>query len=174
MDNSFFDYLQKLELFAFFSGYPLVYAVVSFIGNKNRLKTISKKGIDSLLPIGYALIGILFLGFQLKKLFPDYSLHNIVQTMQPPFLIVWGLFSILFFLPALNKKPVLSLVHSLVFFFFLLKDLFLHTFQSSIDKSVIKNDMKIYTDSLLLNLGVFVIIILISFLFTQLKKRLRR
>jgi len=34
MDNSFFSHLQLLELMAFFSGYPLVYAVIIFIDGK--------------------------------------------------------------------------------------------------------------------------------------------
>jgi hypothetical protein len=173
MDNSFFAYLQQLELMAFFSGYPLLYAVILFIAGNQQSKNNFKSRIVSLLPFAYALVGTLYLGLQIKNLYPDYSIENIKLTMQQPWLITWGILSILFWIPALGKKPVLSLIHSLVFFFFLVRDLVMHSFQSSADKSVVRNDMKIYTDSLLLNMGAFAFIVLLSFLFARYKKRLR-
>ncbi len=88
-----------------------------------------------------------------------------------PYLQIWGLLSILFWIPALGKKAGLSLLHSLVFFFFLVRDLVLQF--SSADKDIVKNDMKIYTDSLLLNLGALILIVLISFLFSHNKMRFR-
>ena len=173
MDNNFFTYLQQLELMAFFSGYPLIYAVTLFIAGNQQLKNNFKSRIVALLPFAYALVGTLYLGFQLKNLYPDYSIENIKLTMQQPWLITWGLLSILFWIPAPGKKTVLSLIHSLVFFFFLIRDLFLQLSASSADKNIVRNDMKIYTYSLLLNLGAFALIVLLSFLFAYYKKRLR-
>lgn len=178
MDNSFFAYLQQLELMFFFSGYPLIYAFTLFIaGNQQsdsyRIKNSFKRRIVSVLPYAYALVGTLYLGLQLKNLYPDYSLENIKLLMQQPYLVTWGILSILFWIPALSKKKVLSLIHSLVFFFFFVRDLFLQLSASSADKSIVRNDMKIYTISLLLNLGAFALIVLLSFLFTHQKKRLR-
>jgi len=173
MDDSFFAYLQQLELIAFFSGYPLIYAlVVVFAGNqdeKNKFKT----RITSLLPFAYALVGTLFLGFQLKKLYPDYSFEHLKLTMQQPWLIIWGLLSLLFWIPAIAKKRVLSLIHSFVFFFFLAKDLFVKLFFPSMNNGVLRNDMHLYTSSLLLNLGAFAFIVFIHFLLTRYKNRLR-
>lgn len=178
MDNSFFAYLQQLEMMTFFSGYPLIYAIILFIARNQqsdsyRIKNNFKSRVVSFLPFAYALMGTLYLGLQLKNLYPDYSIENIKLTMQRPYLITWGLLSILFWIPALGKKTVLSLIHSLVFFFFLVRDLFLQLSASSADKSIVRNDMKIYTISLLLNLGAFALIVLLSFLFTHQKKRLR-
>lgn len=173
MDDIFFAYLQRLELMAFFSGYPLLYAVTLFIAENQQLKNNFKSRIVSLLPFAYALVGTLYLGLQLKILYPDYSIENIKLTMQQPYLKIWGLLAILFWIPAIAKKPILSLLHSLVFFFFLVRDLFLQLSASSADKNIVRNDMKIYTDSLLLNLGAFALIVLLSFLFTHYKKRLR-
>ena len=169
MEDTFFAYLQHLELMAFFSGYPLLYAVIVFIAGKERSKTTIKGRIVSMLPYGYALVGTLYLGLQLKNLYPDYSFENINLTMQDPFLITWGLLSLLFWIPALAKKPFLSLLHSLVFFFFLVKDLFQHSFYQ-VDKNVIRNDMNIYTNSLLINIAAFAFIVLLSFLFVRSKK----
>lgn len=173
MDSNFFEYLQQLELLAFFSGYPLIYAVTLFIAGNQQLKNNFKNRIVSLLPFAYALVGTLYLGLQLKNLYPDYSIENIKLTIQHPYLIIWGLLSILFWIPALGKKKVLSLIHSLVFFFFLVRDLFLQLSASSADKNIVRNDMKIYTTSLLLNLAAIALIVLLSFLYTHYKKRLR-
>lgn len=171
MNNNFFVYLQQLEMMAFFSGYPLLYAFIFFIlGNKQSKPDFNKK-IASLLPLAYALVGTLYLGLQLKNLYPDYSFENIKLSMQQPLLVIWGLLSIFFWIPVLGKKPFFSLIHSLVFFFFLVRDLFLQSSTSSPDKNIIRNDMKIYTDSLLLNIGAFAFIVLLFFLFTFYKKR---
>ncbi len=171
MDNSFFAYLQQLELMAFFSGYPLLYAITRFIAGDRSVKNVFTNRVFPLLPFAYALTGTLYLGLQIRNLFPDYSIENIRLTMQQPWLTGWGLLSILFWIPALGRKPVLSLVHSLVFFSLLARDLFLRTFQSSADKNVVRNDMKIYTDSLLLNLGSLIAMVLISLLIAQFKRK---
>lgn len=170
MDTGFFAYLQQLELMAFFSGYPLLYAFIFFIAGKKESRNNFKTRIVSVLPYVYPLLGILYLGLQLKNLYPDYSFENIKLSMPHPWLIVWGLLSILFWIPALRKKIFLSLFHSLVFFFFLVRDLFLQLSASTTNESIVKNDMNVYTNSLLLNFGVFIILALLSFLFMRYKK----
>ena len=169
MENSFFAYAQKLELLAFFSGYPLIYAIVFFIAGDQQSKNKFKSRAVSLLPFAYALIGTLYLGLQLKKLYPDYSIENITLQTQQPYLMAWALLSNLFWIPSLGKKTILSLLHSLVFFFFVIKDLFLQL-SGSIDKDIIRNDMKIYTVSLLLNLVAIALLLLLSFLYARYKK----
>ena len=119
MDNSIFAYLQQLELMAFFSGFPLIYAIVLYITGTLTEKNIFKIRLVSCLPFAYALVGTLYLGLQLRNLYPYYSVENIKQAMQQPWLIIWGLLSLLFWIPAIGKKKILSLLHSLVFFFFL-------------------------------------------------------
>ena len=173
MDNSFFAYLQQLELMAFFSGYPLIYAVTLFFAGNQQEKNNFRSRIVSLLPFAYALVGTLYLGLQLKNLYPDYSVENIKLTIQLPWLMGWGLLSILFWIPALAKKRILSLIHSLVFFFFLIRDLFLQISAPSAGNDMVRNDMKIYTISLLLNLVALFLIVALSFMFTYFKKRLQ-
>jgi hypothetical protein len=167
MDSSFFEYIQQLEKMAFFSGYPLVYAIVFFIAGEKNLRTRYKKRIVSVLPYAYALVGTLYLGLQLRNLYPDFSVENIRMMLIQPYLTIWALLSILFWIPALGKKPVLSLIHSLVFFFILLKDLISYLFQYSADIYVVRNEMKIYTDSLLLNLTAVIIISFVFFLLSR-------
>jgi hypothetical protein len=173
MDNNFFAYLERLELLVFFSGYPLLYAVTLFIAGDQQSKNNLKSRIVSLLPFVYALVGILYLGLQLKKLSPDYSIENINQVISNPYLTIWALLSTIFWIPILRRKPVLSLLHSLVFFFFFVRDLVIHSFQSSVDKTVLRNDMKIYTDSLLLNLGALILVTFISYLIDYFKSQKR-
>ena len=173
MDNSFFAYIQQLELMAFFSGYPLIYSVVLYIAGTLRKKNNFKTRMVSLLPYGYALIGTLYLGDQLRNLFPDFSVENIILTMQQTWLIIWGLLSLLFWIPAIGKKKVLTLIHSLVFLFFLGRDLLLQLFTASVNNDIVRNDMKIYGNSLLLNLAAFAFILLISSLFSHYKSHLR-
>jgi hypothetical protein len=169
MDNSFLAYLQRLELIGFFSGYPLIYTIALFVAGNQRLKKSFINRVAPLLPFAYALAGTLFLGFELKKLYPGYSLEHIKESVQHPYLVVWGLLSILFWIPALSKKIVFSLLHSLVFFFLLVSDIFVQLF-SHADSDIVKNDMKVYTSSLLLNLCTLAFLALLSFLFTSYKR----
>ncbi len=168
MDDSFFAYLQQLELMAFFSAYPLVYAIIQVIAGNSKKEIIKK--ISSLLPSAYALVGLLYLGLQLKNLYPDYSFENIRLSMQQPFLKIWALLSQLFWIPVLRKKLALSLIHSLPFFLFLVKDIFL---RSSPDKHIVRNDMKIYTDSLLINLGSLAAIVIVYLLFRYYRSQIK-
>ena len=169
MDDSFFSYLDRLELMAFFSGYALIYLIIRSMGDTEWIKKVTQKNITSFLPPAYPLVGILYLGLQLKNLYPDYTWAHIAAANPEPYLKIWGLLSILFFIPVLKKKPVFSLLHSLVFFFFLAKDILLHFIQST-EKEVVKNDMNIYTISLLINLVAFIFTVLVYFLYTRVSK----
>ncbi|KAA9041082.1 hypothetical protein FW778_03310 [Ginsengibacter hankyongi] len=170
MANSFFVYLQQLELMAFFSGYPLIYAVIIYFAGNKRAENNFKTRILAVLPFAYAFTGTLYLGLQLKKLYFNYSSENVKLLMHSPYLMIWALISILFWIPAVGRKRALSLLHSLVFFFFLVKDIILQ-FASSADENILKNDMRIYTVSLLLNIGSLVLMLLLSFLFLPKKKQ---
>ena len=162
MDNSFITYLQRLELIGFFSGYALLYSIIIFWAGNNRSQNSLRSRAASLLPYAYALAGTLYLGLQLKEFFLNND-----PNMAFPFLKIWGLLSILFWIPALNKKTVFSLIHSLVFLFLPIRDIFLQKISSTPDNSLLRNDMKIYTASLLLNLVCLLLILSLSFLFKR-------
>ncbi len=104
MDNSFFAYLQKLELLTFFPGYPLVYAVVFFLAENNSFKNNFTCRVRQCLPFGYALVGTLYTGLLLKNLYPDYSFQHTRAVMQLPWLTAWAVLSLCFWIPALAKK----------------------------------------------------------------------
>ena len=169
MGNTLFAYLQQLELMVFFSGYPLLYAFITFLASNKKSENSFKARMASLLPYGYALTGTLYLGLQLKNLYLSYIAKNVTYVIYHPYLMVWAFFSILFWIPALSKRKELSLLHSLVFFFFLVKDIVLQ-FASATDTGMLRNDMRIYTTSLLINTGTFLLIILLFFIGARRKK----
>jgi len=171
MDSSFLAYIQKLEIIGFFAGYPLIYAITIFIGDSIKVKKAIVTRVISLLPFAYALVGVLFLGFLLRKFYPDYSIQHIKQIIQQPWLVLWGLLAILFSIPALGKKKVLSLIHSLIFFLLPVFDLFMYLFSTGADNNIVKNDMKVYTASLVLNLTSLIVLVLLSSLFAYYRKR---
>ncbi len=155
---------------AFFSGYPLIYFVIlSFAGNKSA-RSAFKNHLVYLLPLAYALAGTLYLGLQLKNLYPDYSIAHIKADFHYPLLKIWGLLSVFFWLPSLRKKPVISLLHSLVFFYLLIKDFYLQLSSASDAKYDLKNDMRVYTDSILLNISALAATGIIYFLIYRLRK----
>ncbi len=171
MDNSFFAYAQLMELISFFSGYPLLYVIVHFIFENQSIKNKIKSRIVFLLPLAYALVGTLYLGLQIKNLYPDISLDRLQIGLHRPFLMIWGILSVLFWFPVFRKKTIWSLFHSFVFFFFILRDVVFQMIGTNSDKEIIANDMKIYTVSLFVNLGAFLFIILSSFIISQIQNR---
>jgi hypothetical protein len=65
----------------------------------------------------------------------------------------------------LRRKPIFSLLHSLVFFFFLAKDIFFHLIGFSSDELIVRNDMKIYSVSIVLTLLSLAFVSLFSLFF---------
>ncbi len=163
MGNSIFSYIQQLEVLVFFSGYPLVFYLVRFLARNTSLKNFRGGGFVSILPFAYALTGTLYFCFQLTNLYPDYTIENVRLRIQQPYLILWALLSLLFWIPAIPKKQILSVLHSLVFFFIIMKDLFFQLTGYSSDRNILRNDMKIYTMSVFLNLAAVVLVAVISF-----------
>lgn len=170
MSNNFFAYIQKLELMAFFSGYSLLYAIILVLAGNKESRNNLKKRIVLVLPLSYALVSTLYLGLQLKNLYLSYSGGNIGMAIHHPLLMIWGVLAVLFWIPLFRKKVWLSLLHNLAFFFILVKDIFMQI-SSSVDENILKNDMRLYTVSFLLNLTAFILIGLLYFFFLQNKNK---
>ena len=169
--DSFFAYTEWIELETFFSGYLLVYAIIYLFSSKRPATNSAKSRLLPKLPLAYALVGTLYLGLQLKNAYPDYNIDHLIADAQLPFLKIWALLSILFWIPLFRKKPVFSLLHSSVFFFLLMRSLYLYLFTSAADNDMVRNSMKIYSVSILLNLAALVLITLISLLIGRFKRR---
>ena len=170
MNDGFLAYLQQLELIAFFSGYPLIYAISYVIAGNTKIKKSFVSFLIPGLPFSYALLGILYLGLQLKNLHPDYSLANIKSHIQYPYLVIWALLAILFFLPVFRKKNQLTLIHSFAFFALILIDLFK---QFSTGNGIVQNDMKVYSFSLLLNCCTLLVVTTIFFFYNFSQKKVK-
>lgn len=169
MEDSFFVYLEQLSLMLFFSGYALTYLLIRSLAETAVSKKIFRYDLSDLLPYAYALTGVLFLGLQLKNLYPDYSIAQIKLAVHTPLLTGWGLLTLLFFLPFFAQKPVFSFLHSLIFFLFLMREIYLSAFRNT-DEAVLKNYMHIYSYSLLINFAAFILVSGVFFLFRSLKK----
>lgn len=162
MDNSFIAGLQQLELMAFFSGYPLIYSFVrAAAGNRPSEGSLRSK-LVMLLPFSYVLLATLYLGLQLKNLYPDYSLGHIGWMMRQNYLKIWGILAIFFWIPALRREPALSLFHSLIFVLMLVADLVRQYSGAFGQMDKVRNEMTVYTVSLFLTLGVYALILLFS------------
>jgi len=170
MNDSFIAYIQQLELIAFFSGFPLVYAIVQVLAGSFQNKNSLVNRFASSLTYAYSLIGLLFLGFQLKKLYPNYSISGINAHIQHPYLVIWALTAMLFCIPMLAKRGRLALLHSLIFLFPIILDLFKGNASGA---NFLQNDMKVYGSSLILNVAAIIVIVAISYLLSFLKKQLR-
>jgi hypothetical protein len=171
MFDSIFAYSEWVELESFFSGYLLVYAIIYLVASKRPVTSFVKSKLLPKLPLAYAFAGTLYWGLQLKNWYPDYTIDHLTAGVQLPFLKIWGLLSILFWIPILRKKAAFSLLHSLVFFFLLMKSFYLELFTSSAANDLARNNMKIYSVSILLNLAALILVTLISLLIARFKRQ---
>ena len=161
MDDSILIYFERLELMAFFSGYVAIYIFLNAFTNskKTRLSKTSKR-LLSLLPYSYTLTAILFWGYVLRNLFPEYTVHHYLAQFNAPFWQLIALASILSWVPIFRKKGYYSLLHSLFFFGFLLIDFYYFIIGNN-GPELLQKDMKVFTDSLLLNLSTLIVIVFI-------------
>jgi hypothetical protein len=163
--------MQQLEMLVFFSGYPLVYLLVRFFIRRTPLKNARTRALMSNLPFAYALSGTLYLSLQLKNLYPVYTIENIRHRIQQPYLFAWALMSLLFWIPAIPKKETLSVLHSLVFFLIIVRDLYLELSGSIPDRDILRNDMTLYTISILMNLAAFMLVSLPCYIYSVRKSK---
>lgn len=168
MGNGFVAYLQQLEFFLFFSGYPLVCMVVLSVGARRKTTSVFFQTLIRSLPLSYGLAGTLYLGLLAKNLYPEYTITNLSLKVQYPFLCAWGLLSLLFWIPVFRKKEIYSFIHSLVFFILFVKEIILSTAAKSDDRSMVHNMMNIYTISILLYIAL---VIIVTFLWLLLRKK---
>ena len=171
MGSEMMAYIERLELVGFFSGYPLIYSIILSIAGNKSARSLVKNKLVSILPLAYALTGVLYWGLQLRNFYPDYSLSHITSEIQHPALMIWGLASLVFWIPLFRKKTFISLLHSFVFFFLILKTLYLQLTTTSPDKDILKNDMRVYFDSILLNTATFIAIAIFYLLISQFRKK---
>lgn len=163
------EYIEILELIAFFAGFPLVYLLVHVLVDQPKKPALFFKELKYLLPFSYALVGTFYFGFLMKNLYEEYSLRNTLHAFANPWLIIWSLSSLLMWSPLFRRKAYFSFIHSLVIFFLLLKDVFLYA-ANKLGKPILLNDMKLYSDSLILNSGCLLLTYFIYHLIRNFRK----
>jgi len=90
---------ERLEMFAFFAGYPLAFYVTYFFARKTLQRPAFKSRAIYLFPLAYALIATLYWGLQLRNWYPDYQIQNIVSNTHYIYSKIWALLAIIFWLP---------------------------------------------------------------------------
>ena len=159
--NDLMSLAERLEMFAFFAGYPLVFYVIYFFSRKTLQRpAFENKGIY-IFPLAYALVGSLYWGLQLRNWYPDYQLKSILNNTHYIYSKIWALLAVIFWIPFFFKRPFLSVLHSSFFFILLLRDIFSQLIFHDQDVLPLRNEMKVYTDSLLLNLLALVVLSLV-------------
>jgi hypothetical protein len=162
--------MELMELMIFFSGYPFIYLLVHLVSETKFVKWFPGKNITSLLPFTYAMVGLLYLGLQIKNLYPFSSFEKLTFYNPIFYLKIWAISSLLFFIPVLNKKTILTLLHSFVFFFFIVWQILQQVFGTT-EQSMIKNAMNVYSISLLVHVAAFALTVLIHYLLSAFKKK---
>lgn len=148
---------------AFFAGYPLVYSLVYFIANLGSgIASRRPRKAAALMPYAYALTATLFLGLVFREMKMNHQENSDLSSFPILYLRIWGILAIVFWIPALSRKPVYSLLHSMVFFVLWLLDL-IRGMNAVNGKEIVGNDMKIYTDSLILNSLCFGLILAFNY-----------
>jgi len=158
------NYLQLLEILAFFSGYPMLYILVKYLHQFKGLQRLTQHAL-AVLSYAYGVVGLLFLGLQLKTI----SLNADLSQFQHPYLVIWGILSSVFVFPQFSKKSNFSFLHSLVFFVILISKIIFQDYSQEEKSQVISNYMTIYSISLGLNLLLLLLAITFSLIVKKIK-----
>lgn len=168
----FFAYIEKLELIAFFAGFPLVYFLV--MAYRNQLQSSKYaffRKVPNQLSYGYAFTLLLYVGMKLYQQASSqdgFHLSNLFVGENKLY-ILWAYVGLLCWLPFIKSKPIIALLHSLVFFFLFLFFLYLYI-NGEAEKSVLTNVTQLYFYSILLNLFSVLLITSLSILLSRRKK----
>lgn len=158
MDHTFFAYLQQLEILAFFSGYAPVYLVVQRVVSLPGINESFKKRVQLLLPYTYAIAGTLFLGFELKNNFPNFSIARFMERVQDSFLFYWSLLPLACWVPVVRRYPFLSLLHSFAYLLVMIREFVFSGGNAYQNNHFTGNYMRIYSISMLAYLMILLVL----------------
>jgi hypothetical protein len=159
METGFFSYLRLLELLAFFSGYPLIYAIAVVWTGWHPVRNTIRSAVFNVLPFSYALVGTLYVGLQARYIYLYLTTGSGKFFFVNPYLTFWGLLAVLFWIPPIAKRNWLCLLHSLTILFLLVKDI-VTKISTPGNQPFLRNEMNIYTLSILLNLAALVLLVI--------------
>ncbi len=118
MGNDIMAYIQKLELFGFFSGYCLIYTIIFSLksNNNSKAQTLLNK-LTVLLPYAYALTATLYLGMVIKNISLDFSMRNFNEQFHIPYLTNLGTSCRSFLDSFFQQKNIFELIAQPCIFF---------------------------------------------------------
>jgi hypothetical protein len=166
MEDEFLGNFEKFELMAFFSGFAIVYLIMNGIWRSDRIFGMAKGRIFS---YGYALTATLFLGYTARKLFMGSGLEMQFHFYHP-FLYLFGLLAVLFWIPALTGRSMPILVHSLVFFSMIPLDIISY-FRGTAGRDQIRNDMNMLSLSIIFNVSTLILVFIFLWLIRKLSQK---
>jgi uncharacterized membrane protein len=170
MPDTLDGYMEWIMLETLFSGYLLVFSILYIVSAYKGQRGFIKIRIMPLLPLTYAFVGTIFWGLQLRVGHSYNTFQHFVSSLQYPFLHGWALLSILFWIPFLRERPILSALHSSIFFALMMIDLFAEARDKLFDNSLLGNGLKIYSVSL----GIYITALLFLLLGSKLIHRIKR
>jgi hypothetical protein len=165
--NNLFTYIDKLELIAFFSAFPLFYFfLIAFYSKPLVMKFKWLKSTPEIISIVYATISLLYVGMKLNQWYEQILIGPIQYDIYSYIFIVkcWSIFGLIFFFKSLRSKPMLALAHSSIYFIILLIDFFQY-YHHQYDIEAFHNEMRLYFIGLL----AYLIISFVFFLATYLR-----
>ena len=170
MNQPLAAYIEWIELMTFFSGYVVLYALVYVLSGIEKGEWKIGKELLARLPISYALVATLYWGLVIKNWYPGFEMATLRSSVFHPFLRIWGLIAILAWIPFFQKRPVYSLVHSLVFFVLMLKDLVMPAADKAAAEISRQNNLRVFGGSIGIHLLALLAVTIISILVQRLRK----
>ena len=170
MWNDLSEFASWVELETFFSGYLFVWMIILLVTSLSTKATLGKKLLTSL-PKAYALVGTFYLALQLKNAYPDFAIKNIFTDTRYTYLKIWAILSICFWIQALNKKTIFSILHNLVYFILMIIAIYINFFSGSYDENMAINNIKILVASIAINVAALLIVISITRIYDKRHRR---
>lgn len=163
--NDFFIYLEKIELIAFYGGFPLFYFVIYFISTELSFRKAWLKKLPQLLPATYAFSTLLFVGMKIDQWIRNhgahFNFHNYLFYFQ-----AWAFLGLLFFANYFRTKTVWVILHSIPFVALIIFD-FIAYYQGHLQVELLHNEMRLYTLSTILMLVSLLFISALHFIFKK-------
>jgi len=161
----FFSIFWWIYFYIFFTSYPLAYLLFHLAGRNKNFNQLLAEKVYPLLPLSYATVASCFWILTLFSGRINFVFEKITPVVSSALIIVYSLSGLLFWLPVVRKKNILSLIHSLLLFLLpplnMLSDKFKHRV---VPHDYIITLLRIYTAGLLIYLIIIGFLLLIKWI----------
>lgn len=169
--QDFFSFFWWIYFCVFFSGYPLIYILLYFIGKRKSMHHAVAKRIFPLLPLAYAFVATCFWLLMIFTGRMDFVSQRISSAAPSALIVLYSFSSLLFFLPAFRRKAFWCFLHSLPLFVLPVYYIFSRGSKNKIvDSDDILNLIRIYAAGFIIYIIVMILMLAVKRL---LKKRVK-